>query len=96
MGFTLQIVGKPRGEFGEPKERATCNEAEYHALISGLRIALHEGMDEITVRGDSQLVVRQVRGEYKTRESGLEFLCNEAQVLTKRCDGFKTEYNPCV
>jgi ribonuclease HI len=76
IGFTLQIEGEPRREFAERIGRATCNEAEYQSLIGGLRLALDEGVDDITVRGDSQLVVRQVRGEYKTREAGIEFLCN--------------------
>ena len=40
IGFTLQIEGKPRREFAERIGRATCNEAKYNALISGLRIAL--------------------------------------------------------
>jgi ribonuclease HI len=64
IGFTLQIVGKLRREFAERIGRATCNESEYQALISGLRNALNEDVDDNTGRGDSQLVVRQVRCEW--------------------------------
>jgi ribonuclease HI len=74
IGFTLQIEGEPRREFAERIGRATCNGAEYQSLIGGLRIALDEGVDVITVRGDSQLVVRQVRGEWETDELRLPLL----------------------
>ena len=78
IGFTLQIEGKPRREFAKRNGRATCNEAEYHALISGLKIALNQSVDDITMRGDSQLVVRQVRGEWRTHEARLRVLRDEA------------------
>ena len=94
IGFTLQIEGKPRREFAERIGRATCNEAEYHALISGLRIALDEGVDDITVRGDSQLVVRQVRGEWKTNEQRLRVLRDEANGLIEQFDTFEIEHVP--
>jgi ribonuclease HI len=60
IGFTLQIEGKPRREFAERIGRATCNETEYQSLIGGLSTAEDIGLDEITVTGDSQLVLRQV------------------------------------
>jgi ribonuclease HI len=42
---------------------ATNNMAEYEALIFGLTAALSLGVRELLVKGDSQLVIRQVRGE---------------------------------
>jgi ribonuclease HI len=42
---------------------ATNNMAEYEALIFGLTVALSLGVRELLVKGDSQLVIRQVRGE---------------------------------
>jgi ribonuclease HI len=96
IGFTLQIVGKPRGEFGEPKERATCNEAEYHALICGLRIALDLGVDELTAKGDSELVVCQMRSEFKTREPRLRKLRDEANMLVKQFDEFEIKHIPRI
>lgn len=50
---------------------ATNNEAEYEALIAGLEAAEDYGFDEVHVRGDSELIVKQLRGEYETRAPGL-------------------------
>lgn len=68
IGYTLQVEESPRREYSEHIGKATNNEAEYQALISGLRTALNMSVDDITARGDSQLVVDQVRGEWKARE----------------------------
>ena len=96
IGFTLQIEGKPRREFAERIGRATCNEAEYQSLIGWLRLALDEGVDDITVRGDSQLVVRQIRGEWETREPRLRVLGDEANELIEQFDAFEIEHVPRV
>jgi ribonuclease HI len=51
--------------------RATNNQAEYAALIHALEVARDYGFDEVDVRGDSELVVKQVRGEYDTNDPAL-------------------------
>ncbi|WP_247001215.1 ribonuclease HI [Halosolutus gelatinilyticus] len=51
--------------------RATNNQAEYEALIAALEVAGDYGYDEIHVRGDSELIVKQVRGEYDTNNPEL-------------------------
>ena len=96
IGFTLQIDGEPRMEFAERIGRATCNEAEYQSLIGGLSTALDIGVDEITVRGDSQLVVRQLRGEWETREPRLRVLGDEANELIEQFDPFEIDHMPHV
>jgi len=96
IGFTLQIEGEPRMEFAERIGRATCNEAEYQSLISGLSTALEIGVDEITVRGDSQLVVRQIRGEWRTNKQHLRILRDETNELIERFDTFEIEHVPRV
>ena len=52
------------------------------------------GVDEITVRGDSQLVVSQVRGEWKTNELRLRVLRDEANELIEQFDAFEIEHVP--
>ena len=47
-----------------PRERSTNNTAEYEGLLAGLRIAADLGIKKLIVRGDSQLVVRQVNKDY--------------------------------
>ena len=51
--------------------RATNNQAEYEALITALEAARDYGYDEVHVRGDSELIVKQVRGEYDTNDPEL-------------------------
>lgn len=80
-------------EDGEPAARiykylgeTTNNVAEYSALIFGLKEALRQKAEEVTVRMDSQLVVRQIAGEYRVKEPTLQKL--HAQVL-ELLGGFK-------
>jgi len=49
----------------------TNNRAEYEALIRALEAAADAGVEQVDVRGDSELIVRQVRGEYDTNDPGL-------------------------
>ena len=49
---------------GSVPGRVTNNEAEYFALVEGLLEAARQGIRRLHVRGDSQLVIRQMRGEY--------------------------------
>jgi len=57
---------------------ATNNAAEYQALIAGLEMALDHGVRRLTVYADSELVVRQLNGEYKVRDSALRVLHEQA------------------
>ena len=49
-----------------PREMSTNNTAEYEGLLAGLRIAADLGVKKLIVRGDSQLVVRQVNKDYQS------------------------------
>ena len=57
---------------------ATNNVAEYRALLLGLELARELGAGEVEVIGDSELVARQVGGEYKVKSAGLKPLFVEA------------------
>ena len=59
----------------------TNNDAEYQALLAGLRHALRQGIRRLKVVGDSELVLRQVSSEWRCRAKSLQKLCEEAQVL---------------
>ena len=52
--------------------RTTNNEAEYEALITGLRLAKDLDVQDLEVYSDSQIVVQQVKGEYETMEQSLQ------------------------
>ena len=60
---------------------ATNNVAEYSALILGLEEALRRGIDEVDVRMDSLLVVRQMQGLWKIKHPGLRPLALRAGAL---------------
>jgi ribonuclease HI len=54
--------------------RATNNAAEYEGLILGLQLALRNGARHVIIRGDSMLVVRQIRGEWRAHNDHLRDL----------------------
>lgn len=66
-------------EASETIGRATNNVAEYRALLLGIERAKLLGATEIDVVGDSELIVKQVRGEYKVKDAGLRPLHSAAQ-----------------
>jgi ribonuclease HI len=62
---------------------ATNNTAEYVGLIIGLKEAISLGIKNIIVEGDSMLVIKQMKGEYKVKSNNLIDLYNEAKELSK-------------
>jgi ribonuclease HI len=72
------VLSTPEGEVleqhGERIGGATNNVAEYRALLLGLERARSRGAKEVELIGDSELVVRQVRGEYKVKDEALRGL----------------------
>jgi ribonuclease HI len=71
---------------GEPIGVATNNVAEYRALVAGLARAVEAGVGELTVISDSELLVKQMRGEYRVKSRGLQPLFLEASRLARRID----------
>src|SRR3954466_16238137 len=75
-----------------PKEQATNNTAEYEGLLAGLRIATDLGIKQLIVRGDSQLVVRQVNKNYQSPL--MEAYVDEVRKLEERFVGLQMEHVP--
>jgi ribonuclease HI len=73
--------------------RATNNFAEYMALIVGLREAKKLGVKKLVIRGDSELIIKQMRGEYRVKNPGLKDLYDQAQKLLADFPGAKLEHN---
>ena len=63
---------------------ATNNVAEYSGLIAGLESALERDVTELEVVSDSELLVKQMRGEYKVKNELLRELVAEADALARR------------
>jgi ribonuclease HI len=69
---------------GETIGVATNNVAEYRALIAGLEKAAELGIDELDVVSDSELLVKQMQGEYRVKNEALRELNDEANFLERK------------
>ena len=69
---------------GETIGVATNNVAEYRALVAGLERAVETGVGELEVVSDSELLVKQMRGEYKVKNRALQELFLEASRLAQQ------------
>lgn len=82
-GAAAWILTAPDGREAEAKAEylghVTNNVAEYRALIRGLEAAARAGASTLRVYMDSELVVRQMKGEYRVKHEGLKPLYAEAQ-----------------
>jgi len=85
--------GTPVVTLGRCIGRATNNVAEYRALIAGLEKAKELGAKRIMVRGDSELIIKQMRGEYRVKHPDMRKLYDEAQFLLHQFDEAKIEHN---
>jgi ribonuclease HI len=84
------IVGEGADTIGE----TTNNRAEYEALIRALKVARDYGFEEVDVRGDSELIVRQVRGEWDTNDPGLRERRVRVRELLATFDRWSLEHVP--
>jgi ribonuclease HI len=84
-GYVLETEdGTVLAAHGETIGTATNNVAEYCALIAGLEKALELQIDEIEVVSDSELLVKQMRGEYRVKNPALRELWDEASAHAGR------------
>ncbi|MEX2107916.1 MAG: reverse transcriptase-like protein [Solirubrobacterales bacterium] len=77
------VVQSPDGQVLEERSerigRATSNVAEYRALLLGIELAAAREAKELELIGDSELIVRQMKGEYKVKDATLRGLHDQAQ-----------------
>ena len=88
-GIGAQLVtpsGKVIAEISEYLGEATNNVAEYRAVIAGLERAREHGVRRLTLRTDSELVIKQLKGEYRVRDEKLIPLYNKAARLLDAFD----------
>ena len=74
--------------------KQTNNVAEYQGLLLGLKHAKELGYKQVEVRADSQLLIRQLKGEYAVRHAGLKPLHAEALRLLRSFDRFELKHVP--
>ena len=71
---------------------ATNNVAEYRGLLAALTWALDEAIGRLLIRSDSELLVKQMRGEYRVKNPGLQPLWNEARRLVAKIGDVRFEH----
>lgn len=86
IGAVLLENGKKVSEISKNIGIGTNNIAEWCGLIEGLKLASAHACKELEVRGDSQLIIRQISGEYRVKSENLKPLFNEARKL---CGDFR-------
>jgi ribonuclease HI len=80
IGVVVQIPGgEVLEQRGERIGTATNNVAEYRAVLLGIERAAELGASELEIVGDSELIVRQVKGEYKVKDATLRGLHAEVK-----------------
>jgi len=82
------VLSEQHGSLGV----ATNNVAEYRGLIAALQWAVEHGVTQLTVRGDSLLIVEQMRGNYKVKHEGLKPLYLQARMLVMQIGDVKFEH----
>lgn len=73
---------------------ATNNVAEYHGLIAALQWAVENNVARLTVKGDSLLIIEQMRGNYKVKNEGLKPLHMQARMLVMQLGDVRFEHVP--
>ncbi len=74
--------------------RSTNNQAEYNALLKALEAAALKGARSVEVYSDSELLVRQVNGEYRVRNSGIVPLFSEVRRKLDRFERWRIQHIP--
>jgi len=73
---------------------ATNNVAEYEGLLMGLEALIQLGKKRIRVQSDSQLLVRQLNGQYRVKDEKLKLLFDRAVILLRQFDSFRIVHVP--
>jgi len=91
-GVILDGDGKELGSVCRYLGEMTNNQAEYHALLLALKEALRLKIGRVAVFCDSELMVRQILGQYKVKNEGLQPLFQEAIKLSKEFASFNINH----
>ena len=92
IGVRLELQGIVLSEHSEYIGTATNNVAEYKALIYGLEIARRYRVTRVNVISDSELMVRQLNGEYKVKNENLLPLYRSARELAGSFEEFRIRH----
>ncbi|MFY9937702.1 MAG: ribonuclease HI family protein [Silvibacterium sp.] len=94
-GFGVYIQGAHGESIGELSEflgKRTNNFAEYSGLLAALNFALEQGFTRLKVVSDSELMVKQIKGQYRVNSPELRPLYEEAKRRITRLDSFQIQH----
>ncbi|MWG35436.1 ribonuclease HI [Halomarina oriensis] len=94
VGWVIVTGDGIAAEGSECIGRATNNQAEYEALLHALEAAADYGFDSLQIRGDSQLVVKQVKGAWNTNDPELREKRVRARELLREFDEWSLDHVP--
>ncbi len=94
IGFVLSEVGSLPISYKEYIGTGTNNQAEYRALLAGVSRAKEEGIQELQCYLDSELVVKQVRGEYRVKNEDLQELLAKIKKVLPSFSSITFEHVP--
>lgn len=90
------VIRDPRGELVARLKkyigRMTNNVAEYYSLIAAMDYAQSHGVRAIRVESDSELLVKQMRGQYKVKSEDLRPLFERAKKMSQGFDSFRIDH----
>jgi len=81
LGLIIRDGEKILEEYGEYIGKATNNVAEYHGIIKAMKLALKYTTGEVTCIMDSELIIKQLNGEYKVKHPNMKPLYEEVQKI---------------
>jgi ribonuclease HI len=87
-------AGNVLGRISRALGVTTNNQAEYQAIIAALEKAINAGAKQVTVKSDSKLVVEQINGRYKIKNTGLRPLYLKVAQLAGSIEKFSIVYVP--
>jgi ribonuclease HI len=94
-GYGVRVENEMGGlitEFSGFLGSATNNVAEYNGLLAALRYAREHGHRKVRIKSDSELLVKQMRGEYRVKNAGLQPLFQQARTLAEDFDRIVYEH----
>lgn len=80
--------------FSEHLGKATNNEAEYQALINGLKVILKLKQLNVDIYSDSELVVKQINGQYKVKNERMIILNRKVRKILEQLDSWTISHIP--
>ena len=95
IGATLKDEqGRLVASISQAIGRTTNNQAEYRAVIAALEEATRLGAKEVAINLDSELIVKQINGEYRVKKAALKPLYQRVKQLQSRLKGFTITHIP--